>query len=234
MIAHANGVIDRLVREYGVGYIKMDYNIEPGIGTEVDADSFGDGLLGHQRAYLQWLDSVFARYPGSSSKTAPAAACVWITPCSPATASSPPATRRITAATPPFPPTPPSALTPEQAAIWSYPLSGGEEVIFNMVNSMLLRIHQSGHLANLSPERCTGAGGYFLLQGHPAEKPPSPSGRWGSPTMGTSGSPWGSNPARTYVALWRRGSASPACTLPVKHLLGRQAERAASTRPGDW
>ena len=49
----ADGVIDRLINEYGIGYIKMDYNIEPGIGTERDADSFGDGLLGHQRAYLE-------------------------------------------------------------------------------------------------------------------------------------------------------------------------------------
>src|SRR6185369_13494264 len=28
--AHADRVIDRLVREYGVGYIKMDYNIDAG------------------------------------------------------------------------------------------------------------------------------------------------------------------------------------------------------------
>lgn len=48
MIAHANEVIDRVVNEYGVGYIKMDYNIEPGIGTELDADSFGEGLLAHE------------------------------------------------------------------------------------------------------------------------------------------------------------------------------------------
>ena len=46
-------------------------------------------------------------------------------------------------------------MTPEQAAIWSYPLRDGteEEVIFNMVNALLLRIHQSGHLAEISPER---------------------------------------------------------------------------------
>ena len=28
-----------------------------------------------------------------------------------------------------------------------------EEVVFNMVNAMLLRIHQSGHLAELTQER---------------------------------------------------------------------------------
>ena len=48
-----------------------------------------------------------------------------------------------------------TACTPEQAAIWSYPMRDGdeEETIFNMVNAMLLRIHQSGHLAELSPAR---------------------------------------------------------------------------------
>lgn len=63
VIEHATEVIDRLVKEYGVGYIKMDYNIEPGIGTELYADSYGDGLLGHNRAYLKWLDSIFKKYP---------------------------------------------------------------------------------------------------------------------------------------------------------------------------
>ena len=63
VIAHVNEVIDRVVGEYGVGYIKMDYNIEPGIGTELKADSVGAGLLAHERAYLAWLDSVFRKYP---------------------------------------------------------------------------------------------------------------------------------------------------------------------------
>ena len=46
-------------------------------------------------------------------------------------------------------------VTPEQAAVWSYPLKEGteEEVIYNMINAMLLRIHQSGHLAEISPQR---------------------------------------------------------------------------------
>ena len=46
----------------------------------------------------------------------------------------------------------PTALPQEQAAIWSYPLRDGtvEETIFNMVSAVLLRIHQSGHLAELS------------------------------------------------------------------------------------
>ena len=48
-----------------------------------------------------------------------------------------------------------TAVAPEQAAVWSYPFMDGdrEETIFNMVNTMLLRIHQSGHLVKISQER---------------------------------------------------------------------------------
>ena len=47
-----------------------------------------------------------------------------------------------------------SLVTPEQGAVWSYPLKNGdkEEVICNMVNAILGRIHQSGHLAEISEE----------------------------------------------------------------------------------
>ena len=57
VVAHRTGV-----EEYGVGYIKMDYNIDAGIGTEVNSDSFGDGLLQHNRAYLNWIDEIKAKY----------------------------------------------------------------------------------------------------------------------------------------------------------------------------
>ena len=43
-------VIARLVNDYGVGYIKMDYNVDSLQGTEIGADSFGQGLLEHNRA----------------------------------------------------------------------------------------------------------------------------------------------------------------------------------------
>ena len=47
-----------------------------------------------------------------------------------------------------------AAVLPEQLAVWSYPMKEGDkyEASFNMVNAMLCRIHQSGHLAELSDE----------------------------------------------------------------------------------
>jgi alpha-galactosidase len=45
-----------------------------------------------------------------------------------------------------------SAVTPEQAAVWSYPLKDADEeqTIFNMVSVLLLRVHQSGRLHEIS------------------------------------------------------------------------------------
>jgi alpha-galactosidase len=153
--AYADGVIDRLVKDYGVGYIKMDYNIEPGIGTEREADSAGDGLLSHERAYLAWLDGVFARYPDLIIENCSSGGLridyAMLSRYSIQSTSDQDNYRyycTIAANSP-------TGLTPEQSAIWSYPLAQGdkEEVVFNMVNAMLLRIHQSGHLANLSTDR---------------------------------------------------------------------------------
>ncbi len=49
---HADGILDRVICDYGVGYIKNDYNINVGPGTDFKADALGDGLLEHNRAFL--------------------------------------------------------------------------------------------------------------------------------------------------------------------------------------
>lgn len=61
--AHLDEVVDRLVGEWGVGYLKLDYNINIGPGTEDGSESAGAGLLGHHRAHLDWMASVLDRHP---------------------------------------------------------------------------------------------------------------------------------------------------------------------------
>ncbi|HET6170453.1 MAG TPA: alpha-galactosidase, partial [Terracidiphilus sp.] len=67
--AYIDRVFERLVREYGIGYIKLDYNINALEGTETAAESFGQGLLGHNRAFLSWLDALLDRYPDLTLET---------------------------------------------------------------------------------------------------------------------------------------------------------------------
>lgn len=155
VIAHANEVIDRLVKEYGVGYIKMDYNIEPSIGTEINADSFGDGLMQHEKAYLEWLDSVFKRHKNliieNCSSGGQRMDYAMLSRHSIQSTSDQDDYKMYCS----IAANSPTVLCPEQSAVWTYPKKGAdrEETIFNMINAMLLRIHQSGHLAEIEPER---------------------------------------------------------------------------------
>ena len=145
---HATDVIDRLIAEYGVGYLKMDYNIEPGMGTEVDADSFGDGLLQHNRAYLAWLDEIKEKYPsliieccssGGMRMDYAMLSRGHLQSVTDMTSVRRNAVISASSAT---------AVLPEQGAIWSYPLANADEqaVILNMVNVLLQRIHLSGKI----------------------------------------------------------------------------------------
>lgn len=60
---HLDDTMDRLISEFRPVFFKFDYNTIPGVGTEVDATVPGEGLLGHCRAYVDWLDSLQRRYP---------------------------------------------------------------------------------------------------------------------------------------------------------------------------
>ncbi len=62
--AHLDEVVDFLVGDLGVGYLKIDYDIDVAPGTDSGGVSEGVGLLGHNRALLEWLDSLLERHPG--------------------------------------------------------------------------------------------------------------------------------------------------------------------------
>ncbi|KRL55439.1 melibiase subfamily protein [Paucilactobacillus oligofermentans DSM 15707 = LMG 22743] len=152
---YVSDVVDRLVKEYGLGYIKMDYNITTGTGTDLNAESIGDGLLEHNRAYLKWIDELFEKYPdlviencGSGGMRHDYAMLARHSIQSMTDQTEYVRNGQIAAASA-------SAVTPEQTAIWSYPLIDGddEETIYNMVNTMLVRIHQSGYLNELTDHR---------------------------------------------------------------------------------
>jgi len=151
VIRYLDEVVDRLVDQYGAGYLKLDYNIDGGHGTEINGESLGQALLDHTQAYRSWLAGVVQRHPGLVIENC-ASGGMRITyhllslldiqsisdqgdlhKISPMAAASP------------------TAVTPEQAAIWSLPKPGqsDEDVVFHMVNTLLMRIHQSGEIDKL-------------------------------------------------------------------------------------
>ncbi len=60
---HVTRTVDRLIDDFGAVFFKFDYNTIPGVGTDLEAESIGGGLLYHCRAYLDWLDDLRRRHP---------------------------------------------------------------------------------------------------------------------------------------------------------------------------
>lgn len=139
--------IRRMVEEYGAEYIKMDYNEDIGIA---------DGLLEERMAYLDWVDQVRRLFPNVLFETCSSGGMRMdyetlrhfsIVSTSDQTdyIRYPYIAGNIL-----------SAVLPEQAAVWSYPVVGEEigreQVIVNMVNAMLGRIHLASDIRRLSEE----------------------------------------------------------------------------------
>ncbi|MCG6567542.1 glycoside hydrolase family 36 protein [Tessaracoccus sp. ZS01] len=151
-VAHADAVVDRLVTDFGVGYFKFDYNINPGPGTDHASCSVGDGLLEHNRAHLAWLDSVLDRHPalviencGSGAMRADGALLSRLQLQSTSDQQDPLLYPPITASAP-------MSMLPEQAASWAYPQPGmsPEEAAFCLVTGLPGRFFLSGYLNNMT------------------------------------------------------------------------------------
>lgn len=232
---YADSVIDRIVKEYGVGYIKMDYNIEPGIGTEIDTESMGQGMLEHERAYLKWLEGVWARYPDLIIENCSSGGLrmdyAMLSRYSIQSTSDQDDYRLYAT----IAANAPTAVTPEQAAVWAYPMNHEEEVseralqeetVFNMVNAMLLRIHQSGHLAKLDEMRFglvkEGIEVYKRIRGDIAVSLPfwplglsSFTDEWSALGLKCG--------EKRYVAVWRRKGQKDTADLPIPGLKEKAA-----------
>lgn len=155
VLDHLNKVVDRFVNEWGIEYIKFDYNIDIGIGTETDADSFGDGLMQCNKAFLSWVDSLYERHPGLIIENCSSGGMRMdygslqhfsIQSVSDSTFYNEFSYMQVMA---------PTAVIPEQAGIWVVPTteqSKGENV-FSAVNGLLNRFYLSGKIHLLEKEQ---------------------------------------------------------------------------------
>ncbi len=170
VIAYMTESIRRMVEDYGADYIKMDFNQDCGIGTDLDALTPGEGLESHARAYLAWIDSIRARFPNVLFETCSSGGMrmdygtlshfsIVSTSDQTSYVHYPYIAGNVL-----------SAVIPEQAAVWSYPVGTDkpgftataewvnenipdEQVIMNMVNSFLGRIHLASHLELLDQRK---------------------------------------------------------------------------------
>lgn len=149
--SYLDSVVARLVSEYGVGYIKMDYNTDTLEGTSQNADSLGQGLLEHNRAVLSWLDGILDRYPTLVIENCGSGGGRMDYAMLSHTQLQSSTDQEEYLRLPAIATGASAGVIPSQLAIWSYPRQGADadQASFNMVTAMLLRIHQSGHLARL-------------------------------------------------------------------------------------
>ncbi|MFJ9629653.1 glycoside hydrolase family 36 protein [Streptomyces sp. NPDC101175] len=156
---HLDRVVDRIVGEWGVGYLKLDYNINAGPGTENSTEngteSAGAGLLGHHRAHLDWLGSLLDRHPGLILENCSSGGLrmdyAQLAVAQLQSTSDQQDHRRY----PPIAASAATAATPEQAAVWAYPQPHFDldDIAFTMTTAMLGRVHLSGFLDRMDDTR---------------------------------------------------------------------------------
>ncbi len=223
--AFADETVDRLIRSYGLGYIKFDYNMSVQLGTDTHADSPGDGALEHMRAVLDWYRALRARHPsvileccssGGMRNDYGMLAIMQL-----ASSSDQPDYRLLPAITIGCA----GAILPEQLAVWSYPRRGEdrEAAVFNMVNGMLARYHVSGPIADIDePQFDVIREAIALYQAHlradiPRSIPFFPLGRrpieQANTFMAMGLRVEGEN--RAWLALWRLNADAPRVEVPL-------------------
>ena len=155
---HMLNVVSDLVTKYDLAYIKTDYNTDVGIGNEYDSDSLGDGLLKHNRAYIKWLNEIMDKFPDLTIENCASGGCRMdseiLKYCPIQSTSDQTNFKRY----PFLSVNVLTAATPEQAAVWSYPVNAqiegyvptDEDVAMNMCNAMLGRIHLASYINKLT------------------------------------------------------------------------------------
>ena len=155
--AYLTETIRRMAEDYGADYIKMDYNVDAG---------FVDGEFEEERrAYLTWADDLRSRFKNVLFETCSSGGMRmdYETLKHFSIVSTSDQVRDFLY--PYIAANVLSAVLPEQAAVWSYPVSSRdvwgevdgasiteEKVVLNMVNAFLGRMHLASDVTKLSAE----------------------------------------------------------------------------------
>ncbi len=173
VVEYMSRTIQTMVEVYGADYIKFDYNQDSGVGTDYNADSAGEGLEESASAFLAWIDAMREKYPQVLFEACASGGMRmdYRTLSHFSMVSTSDQTRF--AQYPYIVGNMLSAVLPEQAAVWSYPVDiydkdgipfspteeyaekhiSEEQVIMNMVNSILGRMHLASRIWLLSNDK---------------------------------------------------------------------------------
>jgi len=228
-IAHLDGVVDRLVEELGVGYLKLDYNIDPGAGTDVAADSVGAGLLAHNRAHLDWLDRVLDRHPDLILENCASGAMRMDYALLSRMQLQSTSDQQDYLRYPPIAVSAPMSVLPEQSASWAYPQPdmSDEHFAYTVCTGMLGRLYLSGRLDLMSADQLESVRSAVRVHHDIRAELATAVPLWPLGLPGWS-DPWLSLALRsgdvTNLAVWRRGDDRAGVTLSLPHLRGRHID----------
>ena len=222
---HLDRTVDRLVADLGIGYFKLDYNVTPGAGTDVAAESVGGGLLAHNRALLTWAEGVLDRHPdlvlencGSGAMRSDFAMLSRYQLQSTSDQQDPLLYPLIAVGAL-------AHVLPEQAANWAYPQPDmdDEMIVFTMCTGLAGRLYQAGVLsgmdarqldlvrAGVSVHKATRAA---LARSVPRFPTGLPTWEQGWTTVAFDAG------SETLVVAWRQAHAEPSVELTLPHLRG--------------
>nr|WP_301951861.1 glycoside hydrolase family 36 protein [Clavibacter michiganensis] len=223
--AHLDEAVDRLVGDLGVGFFKLDYNVTPGAGTDLDAPSVGAGLLEHNRALLAWLGDVLDRHPdlilencGSGAMRSDAAMLRVLQMQSTSDQQDPLLYPMIAVGAL-------AHILPEQAGNWAYPQPDmtDEMVVFTECTGLAGRLYQAGVLSGMDDHgldlvadavRVHKETRHELARSTPRFPTGLPSwdDAWTTVAFDVADSP------DTYVIAWRQAHAEREVDLALPHL----------------
>jgi len=239
--AHLDAAVDRLVEDLGVGYFKFDYNINPGPGTDVGGASAGAGLLGHNRAQLDWLDALLDRHPNLLIENCASGAMRSDFALLSRLALQSTSDQQDVARYVPIAIAAPMLMLPEQAGSWAYPSAsmGREETIASLSLGLLGRLYLSGYLPQLSQDQRALVREAIAIHRELRGAIRSLGPRW---PLGLPGwdDPWAAfalvGPDVTLLSVYHRGNGPADAAVPLSWLVGvpTKMEPVFPSEVNDW
>ena len=139
-------VLDFILNTYGVEYLKLDYNVDCPVGGDNNAESYGQGLLMHNRSYLQWLAEMRRLHPRLVLEGCASGGMrldyATLYEYALGNISDQVHYNRV----PYIVSNAAAYLVPEHTGVWAYPLAdaGRKQIDMNFVNSAFFRVQYSG------------------------------------------------------------------------------------------